>query len=515
MFDFPCPQCGVKQPAVEAHVGRQRSCLYCGGEFTVPTESEAKALLAKPATADRERQRRKRREKTRPPKRPAFDPGRQERPTALSPGGTETQPDGVGGTRAGEAGARQVVGPTTPSSASPFRPSVVGLVAANVSLLAGVVFLGWDVGIVVFLFWVENVIVSVLAGWTVLRAVLARIRLPVPFLVNPVMHIFFTCFHGLFVMFLIMPGIPGIPGGAEAVMTEEGQPGLRIPVAMQILILGVCISHLVAYLANAKARREDRFAATLQMVVRSEARVVVMHLTIIFGMFAVMILQHNAAVLVVFILLKTCFDYLLQSVRVRKAHVDPYEYVSVDSKKFSWLDLELFNDVRAELEGQGCLFMGDYENLTMLRKKPRTRTVIRRMLSKGGAIRVACRQLGQGSRKRLLGFSGTTPSSVSRTIELVTEFNDGTFLCSTNSKAPVKPDEIPCARVIRCPQSTPLLDMLEVHRSTIALWTREDPGYQPVCFADIEQVRESDHRLRELQNTYKLRSGEYFVGADQ
>jgi len=516
MFDFPCPQCGVKQPAVEAHIGKQRRCLYCGGEFTVPTESEAKALLGKPATLEQERLRRKRPEKRKPPRRPAVDPGKLARP--MKPPELSGEP-GPRSLRETQAGTRSAV------------PSIVGLGAANVALLAGVVFFGWDVRVIVFLFWAENIIVNVLTAWVVLEASRAGFRLPVSARHLPYMNTLFTLFHGIFVLLIITDWaeLMDFGGGDETAPTPDtAQPGLATFLTVGLLVLGLCVSHVYGHLANARTRCRDLLAAAVRATDRAAARMVVMHVTIVLGLIATKMLEHSIGLVAVFVVLKTSVDYLLLEVaRARKKPVERYEYRSVDPKEFSWLDAPFYDDVRTKLEAQGFRFLGDYENETLLRKSPRRRTFIRRMLSDDGTIKISCGQMKLQWWERMLvpwklqewermpGPSGTVPPSDFQAVDLGTEFNDGTFLWTTNSEGLVKLDEITGLRIIQCPPSTLLPDMLEAHRNTIAQWTRRDPDYEPLCLSGIEQVWDSDHRFRELQNAYKHRTGGIFVGMAQ
>ena len=96
---------------------------------------------------------------------------------------------------------------------------MLSLIGANLAPLIGVLVLGWDAGVVVLLYWVENLVLGV---YTILRIVFARVPVPlfhagklfaIPFFT---LHFGgFCAVHGLFIMALFELG-----GGPGAVFAE-------------------------------------------------------------------------------------------------------------------------------------------------------------------------------------------------------------------------------------------------------------------------------------------------------
>ena len=76
-----------------------------------------------------------------------------------------------------------------------LTPSVAALILANLVPLAGVLWMGWEVGDVVLLYWIENLIVGV---FNVLRILAVRIRDPAAWLGKLVLIPFFAVHYGGF-----------------------------------------------------------------------------------------------------------------------------------------------------------------------------------------------------------------------------------------------------------------------------------------------------------------------------
>ena len=122
------------------------------------------------------------------------------------------------------------------------------LVAANLVPLAGVLFLGWDLAIVMALFWAENVVIGVYAA---LRMALVTRRLAlflVPFFVSH--YGMFTLVHGVFVfgLFVAWPG-----GGAD--LREAGRVALVALPGLLALLASHGASFVTNFLRGGEMRR--------------------------------------------------------------------------------------------------------------------------------------------------------------------------------------------------------------------------------------------------------------------
>jgi hypothetical protein len=188
------------------------------------------------------------------------------------------------------------------------KPSALSLDAANLVPLYGVLALGWEVFPLIFLFWFENVIVGLFnvlrmlatppydfKGWTTKAFV-------VPFFC--VHYGMFTAAHGLFVMVLFGGfGTDGAPfPGPGAVAASMKRFGLFLPVAILFL------SHGFSFAWNFLGKGEVRRTSLNELMARPYSRVVVLHLTLIFGGFLLTALGSPVAGLLLFLVLKIGFD---------------------------------------------------------------------------------------------------------------------------------------------------------------------------------------------------------------
>jgi len=185
---------------------------------------------------------------------------------------------------------------------TPRRPVLVSssaLIAANLIPLAGVLAGGWRVFDVLLLFWAENVIIGV---FNVLRMlVVATRREPgaVGLALFFTLHYgIFTIVHGVFVVTLFGPPAES-PLPAFAALAA---PGLVLPLAALVA------SHGVSFLANFVFGGEmDRVSAGALMAA-PYGRVVVLHVTIIFGGFAVAASGAPVLALALLVALKIVVD---------------------------------------------------------------------------------------------------------------------------------------------------------------------------------------------------------------
>jgi hypothetical protein len=196
-----------------------------------------------------------------------------------------------------------------PTPAALRRPSVVALLVANLVPLYGVFVLGWEVFPLILLFWLENVIVGVL---NVLKMICAR---PddrswwigklffVPFFA--VHYGMFTLVHGIFVFTLFGSGAGNMPASnldPSAVLHTIMSSGV-VWAALALLA-----SHGFSFVTNYLGAGEYRNADLKVLMGQPYARVVVLHLTIIFGGFVMMALGSPRAGLVLLVALKVAMD---------------------------------------------------------------------------------------------------------------------------------------------------------------------------------------------------------------
>jgi hypothetical protein len=212
------------------------------------------------------------------------------------------------------------------------------LVASNLLPLVGVLFWGWNLWSIIILYWIENGIVGVL---NIPRMLLAqgdsgsasagyggRIYLTAFFCLH---YGIFWFVHGVFV-WLVLPAFAGFqslgrigglfPGGGSGIFEPLGQslPSVAIDMAAangprtDVLVWGaiaLLISHLASFFLNYIGRREYLTRSIAGQMAAPYARVVVLHLTILFGAFVTAIIGQPIGALAILVGLKTVLDLAL------------------------------------------------------------------------------------------------------------------------------------------------------------------------------------------------------------
>ena len=213
---------------------------------------------------------------------------------------------------------------TAPAPASALLPeddhkSLWMLVAINLIPLAGVAFWGWRLHEIVFLYWIENLVIGAVN--------MLRMRIAVPdtlpslaqrgieptagqmvagkaFLIGFFfVHYGGFCYvHGTFLAIFFSPG-PGASRELGAVLASM----LQNP-AVLVAITGIVVSHAYSYFHNYIGRGEYLRADLRNMMFRPYKRIVVTHLFIFAGAFALLGLGSPVAAMLAFIAIKIAID---------------------------------------------------------------------------------------------------------------------------------------------------------------------------------------------------------------
>jgi hypothetical protein len=231
-----------------------------------------------------------------------------------------------------------------------YRTSTIALVAANTIPLLGVMFWGWSTFAVVAVYWAENIVIGAI---NVLKMITCNpdadevmeslqskaidsqqlktladqmsetplahhgIKLfLVPFFT---FHYGFFCFiHGVFVFVLFGgdkllagPG-PSFSGAFDRFSQEH----------LWWAVIALAISHLVSFFTNYIGRGEYRRTIVPILMISPYQRIVVLHLAILFGGFAVMALGSPVIALLILIVGKTILDVRLHLKERRRNESD-------------------------------------------------------------------------------------------------------------------------------------------------------------------------------------------------
>lgn len=165
------------------------------------------------------------------------------------------------------------------------------LLVANVVPLVGVLAFGWDLGLVLLLYWAESAVILVFSLLKVaVTSGLASLFLIPFFLIHAGM------FMGGHLVFLV------------AIFIEEPAGGwLRLVGDVAWVLPAFVLSHGFSFFANFR-RRGETFKGQADAMTGFYKRIVVMHLTIIFGAFLTFSLGSPVWSLVLLIALKTAID---------------------------------------------------------------------------------------------------------------------------------------------------------------------------------------------------------------
>ena len=189
---------------------------------------------------------------------------------------------------------------------APVRSSGAILIASNLLPLYGVIAWDWPVFYVMALYWAENVLAGV---FTLLRMFAASPLAAIPMGVFFCFHYGMFCtVHGVFVNALFNTG-PDRDNDAFALVHT-----LLTTPALATCVLLLALSHgwsFVAHVLGAPA--ETRVTDLRKIMMRPYARMIVMHVAILAGGFAVMALDTPVAALVVLIVLKIGIDLVMHN----------------------------------------------------------------------------------------------------------------------------------------------------------------------------------------------------------
>ena len=161
-------------------------------------------------------------------------------------------------------------------------------------------FFGWSLGDIMVLYWVES---GVIAFFTVLKiAIVGRLGALVaaPFFVGHFGGFMSGHFLLIYAFFLRGSRAGWVPGAAAELQS------IFAPIWTSIAALFV--SHGVSFYTNFIGEREYEGATVSGLMTAPYHRVIVMHLTLIFGGWIIMLMGMPTGALVVLLLLKTAVD---------------------------------------------------------------------------------------------------------------------------------------------------------------------------------------------------------------
>jgi len=186
-----------------------------------------------------------------------------------------------------------------------FTSSAGFLIVANIIPLIGVLFWNWNLIDILFLYWAESAIIGFFGilkvlfakfedhGWILILIVFTRLLGGIFFTIH---FGGFMAGHGIFLYAI-----------AYEFLNKQIHP-LDLLSITWIALATLFISHSYSFVANYLIKGERKIEKGSDPIIEPYRRIFVMHLTLIFGMFPVILLGQPVFLLLVFIILKTGFD---------------------------------------------------------------------------------------------------------------------------------------------------------------------------------------------------------------
>lgn len=193
-------------------------------------------------------------------------------------------------------------------------PSALILIVVNLIPVFGVLYLDWQLFPLLFLFWAENVIIGV---FNLIKILTCRPLCPISWAARIFFAPFFTVHYGMFTIghgIFIFAMFHNQPQPAET--TSSPFPPINIiePIISEYHLfwplLAMALSHGFSYIYNFLIKGEFLRLNPAALMLAPYGRIVILHITIILGGFAVQFLGEPIIALLLLVVLKTFMDLM-------------------------------------------------------------------------------------------------------------------------------------------------------------------------------------------------------------
>ena len=197
----------------------------------------------------------------------------------------------------------RVTAPPSPLEPPPSlrSPSSIALIAANLLPIPGVLIMNWNLSDVMVLYWAES---AVIGFWSVVK--LAIIEKWTALFSAPLVIAGFGAFMSMHFSFIYYFFVRGIDAAGPEPFVWDALLDLFIP--LRPALASLFISHGVSFFTNYLGRREYLEMDRKRQMSDLYKHIFVMHLTVIIGGFATMLLRAPEAALLLLIAMKTAVD---------------------------------------------------------------------------------------------------------------------------------------------------------------------------------------------------------------
>jgi len=173
-----------------------------------------------------------------------------------------------------------------------------------------------------------------------------------------------------------------------------------------------------------------------------------------------------------------------------------HEYREVDATTFRHLNLRWYAATQRRLEGMGFKLLTDVEDAALKQGLTDPRTFLRLLVRQGGEVMAACYHPKPRWLLRLLAF--VTRVRLRKVVELETEFDDGVFICTTDSSL-ADEFELPAEIDLEMMPGSPTLEaLLARHDERVETYLAQGRGsaLKVRSFFDALQAQNRQNALR-------------------
>ncbi len=191
---------------------------------------------------------------------------------------------------------------------SSSQAALIALWVVNLIPIWGVFFRDWSVHEIVAIYWIENVTVGIVNLLKLLTNRNERTKLPQRLFLSAFFAVHYGAFcagHATFVF--------GVLGGEDSSISANGlgETAWSALMAYPVAFAGFLLSHLFSFVLNYHGKGEAEHLEIGKVMFLPYSRIVILHLTIIFGALAIEALGNPKALILVLVAAKTIGDVIL------------------------------------------------------------------------------------------------------------------------------------------------------------------------------------------------------------
>ncbi len=187
-----------------------------------------------------------------------------------------------------------------------WTPAVYALILMNLIPIGGAIFFGWDAGIIIFLYWLENVVIGILNIPKLLTAQGtdgAAVSATGIFKLAGGLFLcaFFAVHYGMFCVghyAFLKASFDQVPSFAEIFSRGD----------ILIALGGLAVSHIISMFVNFYGKGEYKRRSPNAQMFLPYSRIVILHVVIIFGGFFTMMPGSGLISLILLVVIKTVVD---------------------------------------------------------------------------------------------------------------------------------------------------------------------------------------------------------------